>query len=164
MTEAFEKAFEEYADAIFRHCFFRVSDREKAKDLTQECFLRTWDYVSRGNDIQNIRAFLYRTAHNLIVDEYRRRKDISLDAMREDGGFDPMGDGAADVMVSVGAKEAVEAIRKIDPAYRDVVLMRYVDEMSPKEIAVIVGESENAVSVRIHRGVKKVREVLGELP
>jgi len=76
----FTSAYEEFADAIFRHCYFRVSDREKAKDIMQEVFVRTWNYVVEGNEINELKSFLYRTAHNLIIDEYRARKnDASLE-------------------------------------------------------------------------------------
>ena len=54
----------------------------------------------------------------------------------------------------------IEVIGWLDEKYRDVVLMRYVDELSPKEISEVVGESENNVSVRIHRGLKQLKEIL----
>ena len=75
-------------DAIFRHCYFRVFDRERARDLVQETFLKTWEYLTRGHDIENIRAFLYRVATNLIIDDSRRKKEISLEQLSE-SGFDP---------------------------------------------------------------------------
>src|ERR1700679_3555095 len=79
----FKNAFETYSDELFRHCAMRLSDRERAVELTQECFLRTWDYVARGGTIEKYRPFLYRVLNNLIIDEYRKHKTQSLDALLE---------------------------------------------------------------------------------
>ena len=81
IESAYLAAFEENADALFRHASYRVSDRERARDLTQDTFLKTWDYLSGGGEIRNFKSFLYRTMHNLIIDEYRKKKSSSLDAL-----------------------------------------------------------------------------------
>lgn len=79
----FTQAYEEHADALFRHCYFRVSNRERALELTQEAFMKTWDSVAQGKEINNYRAFLFRVLNNLIIDEYRKKKSTSLDALLE---------------------------------------------------------------------------------
>ena len=78
IMEAFTKAYDELSDAIFRHCWFRIGDRERAKDLMQETFTKSWQYISRGEKVDNLKAFLYRVANNLIIDEYRKKKELSL--------------------------------------------------------------------------------------
>ena len=157
MEEEFIKSYDELADVLFRHCYFRLSDRERAKDVVQETFIRTWDYVKKGKDITNLKAFLYRVANNLIIDEYRKKKELSLDVLQEDG-FDPGVDETGAIQSVSEGKYALAALAKIDPSYRQVIIMRYIDDLSPKEISLILGESENAVSVRIHRGLKRARE------
>jgi len=85
LEEDFATAYDLYADAIFRHCYFRVNDREKAVDLMQETFMKTWEYLASGKKVTNLRAFLYRSANNLIVDQARRaklRQEDSLEDMR----------------------------------------------------------------------------------
>lgn len=152
-------AYDRYADAIFRHCFFRVFNREKAKDMVQDVFIKTWEYTSRGGEVQNIRAFLYKVATNLIIDESRKKRALSLDALMEEG-FDFGTDGREKAENIISAKEALALVEKLNTNYREVVLMRYVQDLSPKEIAEILGETENMVSVRIHRGVKKIKELV----
>ena len=56
----FEHVYDEYADRIFRHCFFRVFRRERAQEIMQDTFLRTWQVNVRGEEIRNIRALLYK--------------------------------------------------------------------------------------------------------
>src|SRR5437763_398183 len=84
----FLAAFDEHSDALFRHCFVRVRDREAAKDIVQETFTKTWDYLAKGKKVDHLRAFLYRVANNLIVDASRRKRSTSLDHMMEEDGFE----------------------------------------------------------------------------
>ena len=156
----FLKAFEEYSDALFRHCYFRVSDRERALELVQDTFMRAWEYMERGETVQKFRPFLYHILNNLIVDEYRRKKSVSLDEILEDenaneGMFEDLRSGGmGELVAQLDAKRVVETLEELPEKYRQVLTLRYIDGLAPKEIAAFLEESENVVSVRIHRGVK----------
>jgi len=157
-NEHFIKAYDEFSDAIFRHCFFKLSDRELAKDVLQDVFMRTWEYMSQKGEIKNIKAFLYQVANNLIIDQYRKRKyNLSLEEMKETG-FDVPSKEKRDAYFSAEVRNIMEIIKKLDPIYKDVLFFRYVDDLSPKDIAEILNESENVVSVRLNRGIKKIQE------
>ena len=159
IMEQFVKAYDELSDAIFRHCYFRIGDRERAKDLMQDTFTKSWQYIVGGASVNNMKAFLYRVANNLIIDEYRKKKELSLDNLQEQG-FDPGFDDRSKNENRIDAQFVISTINQLDEKYREVVLMRYVDELSPKEIAGIIGESENNVSVRIHRGINQLKGIL----
>lgn len=154
--EAFERAFEEYKDRIFRHCYFHLYDRERATELTQEAFMKTWEYVAAGNDVDNAQAFLYRVATNLVYNESRHKKTVSLEDLQE-AGFDPPSEDE-NLSRDVIAEEAVlKALSIIEEPYRAAVTLRFVEGFQPKEIADMLGESANTVSVRITRGLKQLR-------
>lgn len=155
----FLKAYEDFSDSLFRHCFYRVSDREVALDLTQETFVKTWQYIASGKEVGNLRSFLYKVANNLIIDYYRKKKSDSLDALQE-GGFDVQSGDAERILSSSEGRHALQVLGTLEEKYRQVVIMRFVDELTPREIAEIIGESENAVSVRINRSIKKLKELL----
>ena len=157
----FTDAFESLNDAIFRHCYYRVFDRERAVELAQETFLRTWRYLAAGREIQNLKAFLYRTADHLIIDEGRRATATSLDAMHEASGFEARSTDNPALQADVAL--AVDLLERLDEPYRSAVIMRHIDGLSPQEIATITGESENVISVRIHRGLKQAHECLPNL-
>lgn len=161
--DEFMKAYEKYADALFRYCYFRVYEREKAKDLVQEIFFRTWRYIADGNSIENLRAFFYKVAYHLIVDLARKKKEISLDQLKETGYEVPYDERKKREAV-LDAHQVLEKLDKLDEKYREVLLLRYIDGFSPKEIARMVGETENTISVRIHRGIKLVRQLLKKFP
>jgi len=154
----FLRAYDENSDALFRQCFFKVHDRELAKDILQETFVRTWDYLSKGKTILNMRAFLYRTMNNLVVDEYRKKKAISLDVLEEDG-FAPMAEEGMDANDRMEGKRALELLERLPPPYKEAVFMRYVSGLELKEIAEITGETENTVSVHVHRGLAKLKDL-----
>lgn len=165
----FEKAFEAYNDELFRHASMRMSDREKALELTQECFLRAWDYAQKGEEIRELRPFLYRTLRHLIIDEYRRKKSVSLESLvasDEDGGdiealMPPDETNTLEAAIDrFEGKRALKALQELPDTYREVLTLRYVDGLTPKEIGAIVDETENTVSVRIHRGLKKLKAEL----
>jgi len=168
--QAFERAFKEHSDELFRHASIRLSDRERALELTQECFTRTWEYMARGGQVHNFRPFLYRTLKHLIIDEYRKHKPHSLEAMVEgsEGGSVEMllpAEETNTIAAAIERFEGAEALQKLQELpdqYREVLTMRYVEGLAPKEIAEYLEESENAVSVRIHRGLHKLRMLLEE--
>ena len=159
IMEAFTKAYDELSDSIFRHCWFRIGDRERAKDLMQETFTKSWQYISRGEKVDNLKAFLYRVANNLIIDEYRKKKELSLDNLMAEG-FEPGVDDRKKNEQEIDARFVLGVVNQLDEKYREAVLMRYIDDLSPKEIAQAVGESENNISVRIHRGLSQLKEIL----
>jgi RNA polymerase sigma-70 factor, ECF subfamily len=162
---AFLEAFDQYGDALLRHCTFRISSRDRALELVQDAFMKTWKYIAEGGAVENYRAFLYRTVNNLVIDEYRKRSTFSLDAILEDGtkdegAFDELvGDGMEEVGVALDAERVMALLDELSSSYRDVITMRFIDDLSPTEIADISGESENVISVRIHRGMKQLRKI-----
>jgi len=167
IEEMFRQAFERHSDELFRHAALRLSDRDRALEITQECFLRAWKYVGRGEEIREMRLFLFRTLRNLIIDEYRKTKSFSLDKMVEDEDGNTESsllacdtDELEEALNRFEIARAVEAILALPDLYREVFTLRYIDDLTVSEIAPLIGESENVVSVRLHRGLKKLRAIL----
>lgn len=162
----FLQAYDAHADALFRHCLFRVSDRERAKELAQETFVRTWEYLIGHPDepVENMRALLYRIARNLIIDEYRshKRYNQSLDELTEEDGFE-VPDERAHHAIERGAEvnRLLACMDELPQATREVLTLRYSDDMAVKEIAELLGETENVISVRIHRGIAALKKRIG---
>ncbi|MFT5036894.1 MAG: RNA polymerase sigma-70 factor (ECF subfamily) [Candidatus Azotimanducaceae bacterium] len=164
--ERFLSAFTEYGDALFRHATLRISDRERAIDIVHDTYTKVWSYVRNGHEIEQFRPFLYKVLNNLIIDEYRKHKESSLDALFEiegvdEGSFDELSESSVDSLAAtIDGRKAFEVVEKLPDVYREVIILRFVDELGPKEISELIEESENVVSVRIHRGLKLLREVI----
>lgn len=160
VQEEFLKAYESFADAIFRHCFFRVYQHEQAKDLTQQTFMKVWQYLASGNQVENLRALLYKTANNLIIDESRKKREtVSLEGL-EEKGMEPSDNPRSKWEAGLDHECLLPYLTQLDEKSREVVVMRYIDDLSPKEIATILEETPNVVSVRLHRAMTQLRKLI----
>lgn len=156
------------ADRLFRFVLLRVGDREVALDLTEETFFKFWQTLLADNQIQSENALLFTIARNKVIDWYRKKKPESLDSMIEsalDEDREPIQviDEKAfeEMQISVEASVAIRDLQKLAPQYREILQMRFVDDLSIEEMAEILHISANAVSLRVHHGIQKLREKLG---
>ncbi len=159
--EQFIEFYREHAPKLFKYCYFRVHSKEDAEDLAGKVFMKTWDYIVQGNTVDNMRAFLYRSAHNVIVDFYKTSKkdrEISMDSFGEDTVDIPDNiDIAADTETKMLVKEAMGKLEELPDAYREIIILRFINELGIKEIADATGMTENNVSVKLHRAIEKLK-------
>jgi len=156
---AFARIYKTYEEPIYRFIYFRVGGKEIAQDLTSEVFLKILDFLkNKETKIDNYRAFIYKTASNLVTDFYRLKKiTVSLDETREI--FLP-----SNLEESVDKNIQFEEIKKyfsqLKPEYREPVLLHYFEGLPYKDIAEILGETEANVKMRSHRGIKILKNLL----
>ncbi len=168
-TSKFEQIYRDESDAIFRFCLIRVSNREQALDITQETFLRLWQSMKNKEEIRNTRAYLFTIAHRLIVDWYRKKKSISLESLQKnndendyDQVYDVPDEKTLDAEnLGAEARYVLDKLDEISMGSRQPVYLRFVEGLSPGEIAEILGISANAASVRINRGLEELRKKTG---
>ncbi len=148
---------ETYQDAIFRFIYFRVTNRPVALDITQDTFTKTWLYLASGKTIDNPEAFLYRTARNAVIDFFKKSKSASLDSLME-AGFDP---GTSRTVDEVFRADDIETVRGIlellSEEDQQIIYLRYTEEKPIEAIAEMYGKTVNAMTVKIHRILKKMR-------
>jgi RNA polymerase sigma-70 factor (ECF subfamily) len=159
--EKFLRCYDEYADAIYRHCYFRVFSKPLAEELVQEAFMRTWEYLSDGREVENLRAFVYRVANNLIIDHSRKKKEEKLEEVLEKApALEPATDGAGDMERNAFTREILRIIAELPSEHRRLITLRYIDELEPGEIADILDISPNHASVKLNRAMKVLRRKL----
>lgn len=162
--DRFLKAFEDYSDALFRHASIRVSDRERAIDLVHDTFTKVWSYIRSGHEIEAYRSFLYKVLNNLIIDSYRKQREVSLDALFEiegvdEGSFSELSENSVEALAAtIDGRKAFELLKDLPDVYREVITFRFIDGLGPREISELIEETENVVSVRLYRGLKMLRE------
>lgn len=157
--EQYLAAFDAHADSVFRFCLVKTSDPIVAEDLTQEAFVRLWQAMRAGRELAELRGFLFTIARNLIIDWYRKHKSVSLDAMT-DTGFEPADRAGESPETHAAHAEVLRVMGQLDQEDREVLAMRFVEGMQPKEIAETLGISANLASVRIHRALENIRSIL----
>jgi RNA polymerase sigma-70 factor (ECF subfamily) len=123
-----------------------------------------WSYVRKGYEIEQFRPFLYKVLNNLIIDTYRKKKESSLDALLDiegvdEGSFDELSESSVEALAAtIDGRKAFDLMDDIPDVYKEVLIMRFVDGLGPKEMSELTEEKENVISVRIHRGLKLLRQ------
>jgi RNA polymerase sigma-70 factor (ECF subfamily) len=105
-----------------------------------------------------MKAFLYHVLNGLIIDEYRKKKATSLDVLLEKG-FELSDTSSERTIDYFDGKKAILLIDSLPEAYQKVMQMRYVEDLSLEEMAVITGKTKNTMAVHAHRGMEKLREL-----
>lgn len=149
-------AHHDFAKGLNAHAFFKIHNHAMGEDLVQDTFMKTWKYLVKGGKIDVMKAFLYHVLNNLIVDEYRKKKTSSLDVLLEKG-FEPGKDHTERLINVLDGKTAVLLIQQLPERYRKVMRMRYVQDLTLAEMALITGQSKNTMAVQLHRGLEKLK-------
>src|SRR3989344_1276932 len=153
------EAHNTYYEGLHSYAFFKVNNSNTSEDLVQHAFMKTWIYLVKGGKVETIKAFLYHILNNLIIDEYRKHKVSSLDVLVEKG-FEPPASSDQDRLVNVlDGRAALPMIEHLPLMYRKVVGMRYLQDLSLEEISKVTGLSKNTISVQIHRGLEKLKNL-----
>lgn len=153
--EILAKAYRDHEQSLLKRSFYKVSNHELADDLVQTTFLKTWEYLLKNEKIDSIRSFLFHILNHLIVDEYRKNKNTSLDSMVE-SGFQVEFDDSERMFNQIDGKAAMLLIPLLDDKYEKVISMRFEEDMTIKEIAKATKQPDNTVVVQIHRGIDKL--------
>ncbi len=150
-------AHNDFGKALNAHAFFKIHDHKMGEDLVQDAFMKTWVYLVKGGKIEMMKAFLYHILNNLIIDQYRKKKTSSLDALMEDG-LEPAIENPAERLINIlDGKAALLLIQRLPFAYQKVMRMKYIQDLSLKEMSLITGQTKNTISVQVHRGLEKLK-------
>lgn len=155
----------EQYDKIYCYCYFKVNDRCAAEDLAQETFLRYFShtpYISRGKQL----AYLYTIARNLCVDYYRNpRRDEELLGEAAEGGFAKSRE--LEEKLSESPMEQVEtalhlqkALEQLPVEMQELVVLRYVNGLSVKEILKITGMSRSSAYRMEKEALRRLKRLL----
>ncbi|MFA5022647.1 MAG: RNA polymerase sigma factor [Patescibacteria group bacterium] len=164
--EAFAQVYDLYVTPIYRFIYFKVSSRQDAEDLTSEVFLKIWQYVTETDEvIENLRALLYRSARNLVIDFYRR--NAKRDYVQDEEILDLIQDEKQQSLLTkvdleIEMKNVELILRKLKDEYREIIILRFVEELSINEIAEVLGKSKGSVRVILHRALKVVKELANQ--
>ncbi len=151
-------AHRDFEKGLTAHAFFKLNDRARSEDLVQDTFMKTWKYLVKEGKIDVMKAFLYHILNNLIVDEYRKHKTSSLDAILEKG-YEPGTDTSERLFNELDGKAAALLIERLPERYRKVMRMRYMQDLSISEMALITGQTKNVMAVQSHRGLEKLKKL-----
>ena len=160
---ALEELYDAYAPLIYSYIYRRIQDAASAEDLTGEVFLRMLQALrSDGAWHTSFRGWLYRVAHNLVVDYYRRQPatpPVSLDD--EIHEIEADGDGPETLAQASASRRALrEALQQLTPEQQQVLALRFGQELATREVSQILGKSVSAVEGLQHRALAALRRII----
>jgi RNA polymerase sigma-70 factor (ECF subfamily) len=159
-ADAFGDLYERYLDAIYHYVFYRVNGRQEAEDMTEAIFLRAWQALDTNPPHEApFRLWLYRIAHNAVVDHYRTRKEqVGLEAAAH------LADPKESPEASVARRERAEALKRaimqMKEDHQEVLTCRFIVGLSHAETAVVMSRSEEAARALQYRAVNALRKRL----
>ncbi len=159
---AFAELYDEYFDKIYRYIAIKIGDREEAEDMTQQVFLKAHQSISsfkwKGVPFS---AWLYRIAHNLIVD-YLRKKKKRPDTLQDDTVLtDNSGNNPEQLAErKMDMQQVLEAAQYLTDAQREVISLRFAGEMPIARVAEIMGKSQGAIKALQHSAIASLRKQL----
>ncbi len=154
--EAYNRAVDDHSDALYRYVVKQLRDRDEAKDIVQECFLRLWMRLDQVT-VTGARSYLFTMAHNLVVDRTRRRKHVDR--------YEPVHE---QVLITQQPKAGLgdvidRALAQLPPLQRSLILLRDRDGHSYRDVPTITGLDMTQVKVYLFRARKAMQGHLGEL-
>ena len=162
--EAFGHLYDYYFVQIFKYLLIRTDNREDAEDMTETVFMKAWEHLPRfggKKKERNFRAWLFRIAHNTVVDHYRTRKHFSpLETVSQTSTTE--GEPGRVALDNEDSRRIIQAIKRLDETSQKVIVSRFFSDLSHKETALSIGISENNVRVIQYRALKKIRDMLRE--
>jgi RNA polymerase sigma-70 factor (ECF subfamily) len=163
-SERFEELYERFFTPVFRYILLRVKQRAEAEDLTQTVFMKAYQANPPGNAGQDLPLnYFFTVARNTVIDHWRKKKEVVVDD--PDEAFENIPDtdtpergamrGEADLAVR-------EALERVSASEQEVLILKFMNELSTKEIAKLLGKTEVAVRQLQSRGLRTLRQHLKE--
>lgn len=164
-TSAFDELLERYMTRIYTHLYRFTKRREEAEDLTQETFIRAYRFLQQFDTARSFRSWLYTIATNTGINalraKHRRIDAVSYD-VRDEAGVVVGPDGREELARQDLKRQVAEAVDKLPPRAATLVHMHYFEGFSLREAGEVLGLSENAAKVALHRARGRLRETLAE--
>jgi len=169
-ADAFARILARHQDAVFRLVVRMVRDRALAEDLAQETFLKAYRALPTYDPRWKLQSWLLKIAHNATIDHLRRQRldTTALELPADEDASSPL-DRIADPRARNAEQEArgralardlQDALQTLDPAYRELLLLRFEEGLAYQDIAEITGLPLGTVKVRLHRGRKRLADLL----
>ena len=158
--EAFSELYELYFDKIYRYISVKIGNRIEAEDMTQQVFIKALHSISsfkwRGSPFS---AWLFRIAHNLVVDHFRKKTRQPVTALNDTVmATDDNPEKLTELKLDI--ENLAIAVKKLTPTQQEVIALRFSGEFPIAQVAEIMGKSEGAVKALQHSAVVSLRKIL----
>jgi RNA polymerase sigma-70 factor, ECF subfamily len=159
-ASAFGLLYDHYQPKIYRFVLIKIGRREDAEDITHQVFLNAWQNITNYKDLGfPFSSWLYRIAKNQVIDRYRtKRQEVDIDSVDEEISSEDSGINE-DLETKIQLERVMKMIAVLKQDYQDVLIMRFVEDLSIKEVAAVIEKSEGAVKLMQHRAIKELKRI-----
>lgn len=163
-SDAFAKLYDILINPIYRYVYFKVNSND-AEDLVETVFLKVWENIRQYSPKKkSFAAWVFKIAHNLVVDYYRGLTDKSVDGLSFDIPDQTREHNPIKTTQRLLDSELLKiALSKINSKYRDIIVYKFINELSNQEVAEILGKSEGSLRILQFRALKALKVALNEL-
>lgn len=156
MKSKFEKLYDTYYDCIYRYIYASVKDKWNAEDIIATVFMKIYDARSQIGDIECSKNWVFKIAHNAIIDFYRKNsKVICVDKFFEQGEEDA---ALEDILIRDEFEKINEHIQRLPKEIQQIIYMRYYGELKYKEIGEVLNKPEGTIKSTLYRALENIRE------
>ncbi|MDI9861020.1 MULTISPECIES: RNA polymerase sigma factor [Bacteroidota] len=153
----FEHLYDRYSDKVYRKCLSFVKDEARAEDFAHDIFLKLVMNISSYKETAKFSTWLYSITYNYCIDQTRLAKRYSETLMDENFDVEDYDEGAE--LAEMEATKLRKALSQMQPEEKSILMMKYQDDLSIKEISSTLDISESAVKMRLLRAKEKIRKV-----
>ena len=162
--QSFSKLYEYYVDKVYKYNYYKVSSQDEAFDLTETVFLKVWDNLKsyKPKAGSSFGSWVFRIAHNLLVDHYRLKKEtVELTEVHADQRDEASPLHKTEEVLRKGTLK--QAMSKLKDIYREVLTLSYLNELSNSEVAELMNKSEGGLRVLKFRALQELKKVLEQM-
>jgi RNA polymerase sigma-70 factor, ECF subfamily len=157
----FGTLYDHYMPPIYRFVFMKLSHKQEAEDLTHDVFVSAWNninsYSPQGHPFS---SWLYQIARNKVIDYYRLKKPISsIDNVAEEN-FKLVNNIDLAIDLELDTEIVKKSINQLTPDQQDVIIMRFIEDLTHPEIAAALNKTEGAVRLLQHRAINNLKNIL----
>lgn len=156
--QAFGRIYELYFKKIYTFIFYRISHKQVAEDLAEDVFTKAWSNIKSVKD-ESFTGWLYSIAKNRVIDHYRKER-VTVDIFALENlivSEQDIGEATNHVM---NRKLLIELIKKLTPEQQIIIQLKFIEDLSNKEISELISKSEESIRVLQHRAIQKLQKLL----
>ena len=170
--EAFTEIVNRYLKSIYNFAYRLVGNEKNAEDISQEVFLKVWKNIKKFDTEKSFKTWIFSIAKNASIDYLRKRKDIPMSVFENEDGGNAVADNLKDeelkadelFILAQNKKQVEKAVDELTLIQKEVIIFKYVNDMSLTEIAEIMNIPENTAKSHHRRALMKMKDILNNAP
>jgi RNA polymerase sigma-70 factor (ECF subfamily) len=163
--EAFNQLYQLYLTPIYRYLYLRLKHKQQAEDLTQAVFVKIYQSLDKITDFSKPLAYFFTIARNTLIDYYRTHKAINLD---DEKVLLNIPDSKVGPHARAEKQDDIKALTRLigllSPDQQEIIILKFINDLTNKEIAALINKSEEAIRQLQSRAIKSLKNMLKEKP